>query len=629
MNKVDDTLRKIAHCISTNSYEEVETERIECKNLAGGWGEDFYRTVCAFLNTNGGIVIIGIHDKNNSKNNSPKQYKFTGYTNSDSNEKHLTDELPKKFADREGKPLPVDDCINVEIRDFLTGKVAIVYVQALSDEKKYAFIKGNAYKRQLTGDHLLSAKEIESYEEIKKEIIQHQELALVADTSLEDANLELINNFIHSHFNRNKKRGETLKKNLRDAEAFLYTQRFFREGQLTTLGALFCGANPERFLYGKCKSDCYVVYPKAHKVADDKEIIEDNITALIERSFNFVWRNIRVGIAYTNGGSALPEYPESLLRESINNAFAHRDYSSTRPVIIEIRPQDSLQIRNPGQFGRRQRIYEDTAHGQIRRIIPLQIARNPHLNTLLQNYDYWEGKGRGLTSLIDACLDNEIDLPYYVLTQEEIKLVISKGKVYDERMRLWLDSFQGYLRSKMRRDLTEEERVLLAFFRKSEQHNRQERYTILLTADNNHANAIADLLERGLIFKNSASAEYYPIYQVDRQLMRSDFSDELQRIFGAVWQSLSNDYKSTLNAIYLHNHFNAEAVISANSIGVYLYFGDYQQTNDLKDYENKKRKIRRIFNELERGKFIQYKSENKKLGYEINAAFNKASNLFE
>ena len=90
MTFIEKTLNTIAHCIDNNTYVGIETHRLELKNLAHGWGDDWYKSVCAFLNTNGGIIVIGINDKNNAK---PQHYKFTGYTNSEANENHLKHEI--------------------------------------------------------------------------------------------------------------------------------------------------------------------------------------------------------------------------------------------------------------------------------------------------------------------------------------------------------------------------------------------------------------------------------------------------------------------------------------------------------------------------------------------------------
>lgn len=105
-------------------------------------------------------------------------------------------------------------------------------------------------------------------------------------------------------------------------------------------------------------------------------------------------------------------------------------------------------IQNPGSFQQKQRIHLDTEQGKIRRIIPIQFAKNPKLTDLLKSFNRWEGKGKGLASLTDACLDNLIDLPYYVLSGDEIKLFVPKGKVFDDKMETWLKSYSGYLTKK-------------------------------------------------------------------------------------------------------------------------------------------------------------------------------------
>ena len=122
MDIIDKNLTVIYDCIRNDEYKEVETERFELKDLSAGWGKDWYKSVCSFLNTNGGIIVIGIKDNNNSK---PKHYKFTGYLNTESNESHLKQDLPKKFTNKDGEPLDLSSHIcKFEIRDFIDGKVA-------------------------------------------------------------------------------------------------------------------------------------------------------------------------------------------------------------------------------------------------------------------------------------------------------------------------------------------------------------------------------------------------------------------------------------------------------------------------------------------------------------------------
>ncbi|TAF77888.1 MAG: hypothetical protein EAZ53_01170 [Bacteroidetes bacterium] len=623
MDIVTKNLEKIESCIKGGFYEEIETERFEIKNLSSGWGLDFYKTVCAFLNANGGIIIVGVHDQNNQN---PKKYKFTGFENSNSNENFYKNELPLKFTDKENTTINLAINLDFEIKDFLNGRVLIVYVKELESERKFAFYDKIAYARKLTGDQKIDQREINEHEEAKKERIASQELNIIKNTDLKNINLDTLNNYIFE-YSKGKKRGDKLKKSLKEANPFLVEQGFMFENNVTILGMLVCGDHPERYIQGKCQVDCYVVNANSKNLAESKVVIEDNIINLISESQNFIWRNIQIGIAYTDGGKAEPEYPEALIRESINNAIAHRSYKSDRFIIIEIVPHSHLLIRNPGMFQQRQRIFLNTENGKIRRIKPFQVTRNPKLTHLLKSFNYWEGKGKGLSSLIDACLDNQIDLPYYVLSEDEISLCIPKGKVLDVEMESWLNSFSGYIFSKLNRILSQDEKIILSFLKKSEELNRSEKYTILLTSNNNHANIISTLEEFGLIFVNKESTELYPIYQIDRILLKNNFNEELKDIFNTLWTDLGIRYKNILNAIYLRTFYgNHTEMISANSIGNFLYLNEYKKINDLRHYDTFKRTVRSNFNILESKKMIirkdgLTKSEGGEADFIINSNF--------
>ena len=618
MSLIDRTLEIIEDCIINNSYKEVETERIELKDLSnGGKWTELYCSACAFLNTNGGNIIIGINE-----NTKTKKYKHTNFNYDDENK---LKELHIQFTDKLGikKDLP-HYFPDYEIRDFMGGKIAIIYIEKLPEDEKFVYYKSNAYKRKFTGDHKLSDKEIEIQDELKQELIYAQELSIVPNTSIELLNIEKLNEYI-IELNKGKK-VENLKADLKSAIPFLNRKSFVRGDKPTLLGMLVCGDYVEDYIQGKCEVDCYVEVK--NKIAEDKQIFRENIIDLIQKSVNFVFRNTKIGIIAEKGGTASPEYPEDLVREIVNNALAHRDYKSNRFIIIEIRPNESLMIKNPGAFQQKQRIHLDTLQGKIRRIVPIQYARNPKLTDLLKSFNRWEGKGKGLASLTDACLDNLIDLPYYTLSEDEIKLYVPKGKVYDDKMEMWLNGYAGYLIKKYGKELSEEEKVILSYFHKSENLNRLDRYTILLTSDNNHKNIIANLEEKGLLLKNNDSPEIYPIYIVDRVLTKTNFSDELMGLFKNNFELLPEKYKNVLNAIYQYSTFgNQNEIIGANSIGNFIYFSQNKTIDDSKKFENFKRTIRTIFNRLEEKKFIVRKN-NKKADFEINRLYKHSNDLF-
>ncbi|MCU0351986.1 MAG: putative DNA binding domain-containing protein [Flavobacterium sp.] len=620
MKEIEKILEQIEDCIINNEYLPVETEKVELKPTppSSKNSTSVLQSICAFLNTRGGILILGIKDNNNV---ATKNYQLTGYK--EDFENSLKD-FAKKFTDKDNKPINVSEYIvSYEVRDFMNDRICVIYIDALPDESKYAFLDGVAYKRILTGDHKIDQHVIEAHEEFKEEIKNARELNLVKGATLDDIDVDKLNDYIYL-LNREVKT-QTTKQNVEDAKPFLTRKRFLINDIPTTLGMLVCGKHVKDFLGWRVQVDGFV--DAEFEVAQDKKSLVDNVIPLMEKSLGYILKNIQVGVTIEKSGSAKPEYPEQLLRETINNAIAHRDYSIDKYVNITIKPNTYLEIRNPGSF-KRQLLLENQDHEiPYRRIIPDSKPKNPRLADVLKVFDKWEGKSRGMSNLVNAALENKIDLPYYrFYSNDDLGLFIQKGKLVDESFISFINSFDLFIQKQLNGStLTDDEISILAYLYKSEKANLLYRHTILLTPDNNHFNAIQRLQKSQLIFIHPESNHLYPIFLLNRELMREDFIKELRAIFGGAFDVLPEIYKQTLSLIYQVNNYSINNSISATQAGRLLFYKTDQPLNDIKAFDNFKRKIYGVFKNLVKREFIISSGKN----YFINQNFPRKVSLFD
>lgn len=540
-------LSKIERCVRDRAYESLEADWLEIKPVpaTGNAWDAIRESVCALLNARGGVVILGVKDEQKPH----RHYTFTGYT--EQNSSNVAD-LRHAFQDARRNPMDVGDCLLPEVKPFHTGQIVVIRVSPLPEDQKYCFYLGVAKERVLDRDETISSERVAEQEERKREMETYRELRPVDDVTLQDLDLQRINELILLINQGQSKPIETIKSALAEAVPFLEKKRFMlKDGKVTTLGVLVCGAHPEDHLLFRSQLDAFVDVPNV--IAQDKKTFRDNILQLMESGHGWALRNIQTGVSSEAGGTMVAEYPDRLIRESINNALAHRDYSINRPVQLSIKPRLSLTIRNPGHLPHELVFEKPDDPIPVRRIFANPRARNPRLADILKLHSKWEGKGIGMSDLVNTALANQIDLPYYLFhSAEELSLCIPSGQILDEGTQAWLDLMDGFIARKAgNRPLTDEQRIVLAYLLKSEQANRLGRYTLALTPSNNHFGAIDKLKTTGLVVLHSASDRFKEVYIVCRELATEDGQDELRALFGEDFDRLDILGQQTLNMILL------------------------------------------------------------------------------
>lgn len=624
MKEVDQILNKLAELIQQGRFVELETEWLEIKPVPkdGGDWKERHKSINAFLNTRGGIVILGVKEEGTG---SARRYVFSGWK--EHAEPNLK-EIPKLFTDRKGVTQDLSDCFPpMELHDFQGGRVAVLYVRELAADRKFVFYKAIAYKRSLTGDHKISPAEIESQEEFKEEAIHARELQPMPGLTESDLDLQKLNEFIYQL--NQPVPVETMKSDLAQARSFLERKCFVKGGAVTVLGALVCAQHPGDCLGFRSHLHGYVDVPLLHnnveitaQVVQDKQDFVDNVPQLMESGFGYLLRNIQVGVSSREGGSRQPQYPGTLLRETVNNALAHRDYLIDRQVILAIKPGEHIAIQNPGTFRKSLLIEAPDDPIPIRRILPEAKPRNPKLANVLRVYQKWEGRGIGMATLVNLCLQNEMDLPYYRLLSEEVRLYLCAGRLLDERMERLFQSFDVYIEERLQGNaLNEEQKLVLSYLIKSEWANEELRYTILLTPDNNHFSALLGLERAGLIQEHLRSTPAYPVYVADRVLMTRGYLPEMRALFGVWFDVLDPLLKNVLGVVYRFNNYSKAGVVSAKQASFYLWYEGNTASGTIQQFDAFYRKVRRAFNKLEKNEFVEKKEGTR--GYLLRTDYRK------
>lgn len=625
-------LSQLQALVEQERFEELESDTIElkpCPSTGQDWSERF-KSVNAFLNTRGGLLILGIKEEGRGND---RKYVVTGY---DASAESKLREMRHIFNGADKPSLDLTEYLPpTELLSFMGHRIAIQRVDALPAQERFVFYKSQAYKRQLTGDLKVNQAELDRQVEFLEEIAQARELEPIGTEGLECIDLDKLNEYI-VQLNRLQKI-ETLKPSLDEAVPFLTRKRFLVDGRLTLLGGLVCGAYPGDLLGFRAHVHGYVsATDQESVVVQDKQDMIANVLPLLEQANAYVLRNIQVGISISRGGTVASQYPESVLRETINNALAHRDYSINKQVVISITPGRHIEITNPGKF-RDQLLLnlEPThpGHSPILRVVPETKPRNPRLADVLRVYRKWEGRGIGMSTLVNLSLDNRLNLPYFKFRSDEVTLVLQAGPLIDARITELFESRDAYIAKKLGslEEFSLEKKAVLAYLIKSEWANSEGRFCVLLTPDNNHAQAIKVLEGARLIFRDIRSTDLYPVYTADRNLHTEYFEEELRVRIGNAIDDLPLQWRKVLAVIYRYNNFSTKSVVSAKQASFALWAADNMDQSDIRAFDLFYRKIRNIFNQLEGQDFIVREPlrSGKGFGFVLSSAAREAQkNLF-
>ncbi len=279
------------------------------------WRDEYLKILCAFANTDGGILYLGVSDEGN-----PVGLKDI---------KNLLEILPNKIINN----LNIIPSVKVEKID---GK-EIIKIEISPSEVPVSY-KGRFYIRAGSTTQEISGTELLKF--IMKKQKQSWD-TLLSDAGLEDIDEETVQRF------RDMAKDRLAISEFDSIEKILENLELIANGKLTNAGLLLFGKNPQKYFLnaisrvGRFKTQTEIL---------DTIEIRGNLFSQVEKLVEAIKKHLNVRFIIEGiERKDMWDYPIPAIREACINALIHRDYIDSAEVQIKIY-DDHIWFWNPGKL---------------------------------------------------------------------------------------------------------------------------------------------------------------------------------------------------------------------------------------------------------------------------------------
>jgi ATP-dependent DNA helicase RecG len=351
--------------------KKIEKQNIEFKRE---WQDSFLRVICAFANTDGGELFVGINDKGN----------VLGVKDA----KKLLEILPNIIRNKLGI---IPDIVLQKRKEKMMLKIIVKPSSVpISFSGRY-YVRSGSVNLELRGNELsnfLLHRIGQTWDEIIEDRANLDDIDAETMTQFKKFSLDRLP-FIDKEKNIKTildKLNLTKGKKIKRAALILFgkdTQKYYPQAYLKI---------------GKFSSESDVV---------SSDVITGNLFQQIDAAMNILRTKYLISsISYEDiHRREILEYPHDALREAILNALIHRDYTGSAAVQVRVY-DDKLIIMNEGKLPKE---------------VPVEKLKQKHIskprNVLLADVFYKAGFieswGRGTLKIVDDCLKQKLPEPEF------------------------------------------------------------------------------------------------------------------------------------------------------------------------------------------------------------------------
>jgi len=362
-------------------------------------------TCVAFANSQGGELIIGIEDKLGEP---PFDQKI--------DLKEMNDVVKKLRGLTDGVGL-----VNSEIETHTNGGEYIV-IRVLSSTRTIATTtSGRVFIRISDNCFPVGSDELTNLASEKSAF--QWEIIVAQKITLDQADPDKVNDFINDI--RKSDKVSDFIKNKESSEILGFYQMLNPEGFLTNLGVLWLGTPAQRARLSYPITVQYIVYNDREEKIRKKEWhyhLHNPKELLLEIEKEAVELTYSTEIPDGLFRKMVKQYPKEVIRELLINAIAHKKYTISGDIFIEVYP-DRMTITNPGSLPLG--ITKDN-------ILHERHRRNPHLIQTLSDLKLMEGEGSGYDLVYEKLARDAKPLPEIISEFTKVSVTVFPGVIDTE-----------------------------------------------------------------------------------------------------------------------------------------------------------------------------------------------------
>lgn len=357
-----------------------ENQNVEYKQI---WRDEYLRWVCAFANTTGGVMYIGVADDG----------KVIGLDNA----QELVNMIPHK----------IKDYLGILVETSIKKKKNKEYLSIVVEPHPYPVnLRGRYYLR--SGSNTYEAMGIELDRLMIKKLGIRWEKLSGHHSSVRDLDNRVIDYFKSKALD-NKKLTER-QVNV-DDETLLKNLRLYNGRELSFAALLLFGKDPEEWVYNSFVRIC--------EISDDETIlrsdkISGSIIIQLEQTIDVLYKKYLFGNSCT--------ISRDVMREILTNAIMHKSYDAQNPIQISVY-KDKISIFNPAIYNKE--ITKDNVYSPHP-----SIPINPRIANAFYKCGLATLWGLGIEKVKLSSKENGFLLPKFYITDDSFLVNCSYNENY-------------------------------------------------------------------------------------------------------------------------------------------------------------------------------------------------------